>query len=370
MKRAAVATITALGAVSALGAGLLTVSSASASRAATCTPTAAVIAAVATSSASPSLPTPSVTPSGTPGVLPDSIGPYKGVQLVNAAHIVVAAQRLKLGARAQAVGVMTAIGESTLRVLDHGDEAGPDSRGLFQQRAKGWGTYADRMDPQISAGSFFAALIKVPGWESMPPTLAAHATQKNADPYHYEPYWSEAVAIVAALSGDPDLASKLPASAAIACAPSQAGTFTGAGGEFGAEACSVVPDPTTRKGCLTPRTAALAAQLQSQGWSLSCWDAHAWNPTSDHPRGKACDVFPGTGGQMPNAAEKTAGDALAATLQASASSTGVKYLIWYGQIWDSQRDDTGAWRPYGGGGVYDPSDITGGHFDHVHISLR
>jgi len=112
----------------------------------------------------------------------------------------------------------------------------------------------------------------------------------------------------------------------------------------------------------------IATQLKSQGWSISCWDAHAWNPTSDHPLGRACDVFPGRGGVLPTAAEKANGDALAATLQASAAQTGVSYLIWYGQIWSVERADEG-WRPYGGGGVYDPGSITGGHFDHVHISV-
>jgi hypothetical protein len=28
------------------------------------------------------------------------------------------------------------------------------------------------------------------------------------------------------------------------------------------------------------------------------------------------------------------------------------------------------WREYTGGGVYDPEDPTGGHYDHVHVSLK
>lgn len=73
-----------------------------------------------------------------------------------------AAAALGLDARAQAVGVMTAMGESSLLVLEYGDVAGPDSRGLFQQRANGaWGSYADRMDPTISATNLFRALLRV-----------------------------------------------------------------------------------------------------------------------------------------------------------------------------------------------------------------
>lgn len=80
------------------------------------------------------------------------IAGYEHEQLVNAAHIMQAGEALGLSARDQTIGVMTAMGESSLRVLDHGDAAGPDSRGLFQQRDNGaWGSYEDRMDPFISA---------------------------------------------------------------------------------------------------------------------------------------------------------------------------------------------------------------------------
>ena len=106
----------------------------------------------------------------------------------------------------------------------------------------------------------------------------------------------------------------------------------------------------------------------AQGWSVSCWDAHAWNPDSDHPDGRGCDVFPGRAGTLPTADEKARGDALAATLQASAPHTGISYLIWYGRIWSIARNGDG-WRPYTGGGIYDPTSPTGGHFDHIHISV-
>jgi hypothetical protein len=303
------------------------------------------------------------------GTLPARIGPYQGEQIANAAQVLLAARDLRVSARGQTVGIMTAIGESTLINIDHGDAAGPDSRGLFQQRANGaWGSYAERMDPYTAATHFFTALLEVPGWESMAPTLAAHEVQHNDDPYHYEPFWDDAVLIVGTLAGDPNLAAQLPARGDLACAPGAGGQLTGPGGSFPPEACSITPDPTTGRGCLTPRMLNLATQLQRQGWSISCWDAHAWNPTSDHPLGRGCDVFPGKGGVLPTAAQRATGDALAATLQASAAQTGVHYLIWYGQIWSVDHPDDG-WRPYNGGGVYDPGDVTGGHFDHLHISV-
>ncbi|MBJ7451621.1 MAG: M23 family metallopeptidase, partial [Blastococcus sp.] len=131
-----------------------------------------------------------------------AVAGYTGEQLANAATIVRAGQALGVDARGQAIGVMTAMGESSLVAVDRGDAVGPDSRGLFQQRANGaWGSYADRMDPATSATSFFRALLEVPGWQTLPPTLAAHRTQRNADPYHYARWWDRALEVVAALTG-------------------------------------------------------------------------------------------------------------------------------------------------------------------------
>jgi len=125
-------------------------------------------------------------------------------QLGNAAAIIAAGKTLKLSAKGQAISVMVALGESGLRVLDYGDGAGPDSRGLFQQRDNGaWGSYEDRMDPTISATNFIKALQAVPGWEQLEPTIAGNKVQRNADPYHYAKYWADALRIVQALSDTP-----------------------------------------------------------------------------------------------------------------------------------------------------------------------
>ena len=125
---------------------------------------------------------------------------FSAEQLTNAAYIMNAAATLGLDRDGQVIGVMTAIGESSLTVIDHGDTAGPDSRGLFQQRDS-WGGLADRMDPTISATLFFQGLQKVSNWQSLEPTLAAHKVQRNADPYHYEKFFAAADRIVTALAG-------------------------------------------------------------------------------------------------------------------------------------------------------------------------
>nr|WP_306901664.1 CHAP domain-containing protein [Arthrobacter sp. B1I2] len=125
---------------------------------------------------------------------------YSEEQLTNAAAIMGAGRALNLSVKGQVISVMVALGESGLRVLDRGDAAGPDSRGLFQQRDGAWGSYADRMDPTISATNFIKALQKVDGWELLEPTIAGNTVQRNADPYHYQKYWPEAVKIVQTLS--------------------------------------------------------------------------------------------------------------------------------------------------------------------------
>ncbi|MEE6296630.1 M23 family metallopeptidase [Georgenia wangjunii] len=140
----------------------------------------------------------SVLPAGDP---PDRVGAYEGVQLSNAAQIVIAGERLGVGVHGQTLAVMTAMGESSLINVDRGDAVGPDSRGLFQQRANGaWGSYADRMNPATAATNFYRALLEVEHWQSLPPTVAAHRVQRNADPHHYAPYWPDAVAVIQALT--------------------------------------------------------------------------------------------------------------------------------------------------------------------------
>ena len=39
------------------------------------------------------------------------------------------------------------------------------------------------------------------------------------------------------------------------------------------------------------------------------------------------------------------------------------------QIWSVARDSDG-WRPYNGGGMHDPASITGGHYDHLHVTVK
>src|SRR5699024_10472881 len=80
-----------------------------------------------------------------PAQLPDSVEGMSEEQLSNAAIIMKAGEEAGLGERAQLIGIMTAMQESTLNNLDGGDR---DSVGLFQQRpSQGWGTVEQLADP-------------------------------------------------------------------------------------------------------------------------------------------------------------------------------------------------------------------------------
>lgn len=118
-------------------------------------------------------------------------------QANNAATIAGVAAQRGLAPRAAAQGIATAIVESTLRNLNHGDR---DSLGLFQQRpSQGWGSAAQIMDPQYAAGKFFDALVKVPGYQTGDFGLTCQAVQRSGFPGRYGKQEAPAEAMVAAI---------------------------------------------------------------------------------------------------------------------------------------------------------------------------
>jgi poly(beta-D-mannuronate) lyase len=130
-------------------------------------------------------------------------------QHANADAIIAAGRKLKIPDFGIAIALAVALQESNLTNVDHGDAAGPDSRGLFQQRTS-WGTEADRMNPEQSATLFYKALQSVPGWESMPLTDAAARVQKpRADLRgEYAQHEGTARLLLAEAGGDTQLVSQ------------------------------------------------------------------------------------------------------------------------------------------------------------------
>ncbi|MEV6530202.1 heavy metal transporter [Streptomyces sp. NPDC048448] len=120
-------------------------------------------------------------------------------QAVNAATISAVGTSRRLPERAVAIALATALQESNLRNIKHGDR---DSLGLFQQRpSQGWGTTKEIMDPTYAAGVFYEHLTKVPGYTRLPLTVAAQRVQRSGYPQAYAKHEPDATMLAAALTG-------------------------------------------------------------------------------------------------------------------------------------------------------------------------
>jgi len=162
-------------------------------------------------------------------------GTLDAAQERNAKIIVSVALGRKLGNPGAAIGVAVALAESALyneandgtstlvgsaegRQLNDSERAvareslqyphdrvgnNLDSIGLFQQRPMtGWGTPQQLMDPATSAALFFDRLVKVPGWQALPPWNAAQAVQgsPSSDGGIYRSTYAQATTIVEKLT--------------------------------------------------------------------------------------------------------------------------------------------------------------------------
>ncbi|MEV7287285.1 heavy metal transporter [Streptomyces sp. NPDC093252] len=120
-------------------------------------------------------------------------------QAVNAAAISAVGTARGLPERAVTIALATAMQESALRNLDHGDR---DSLGLFQQRpSQGWGTEQQIMDPVYSATEFYEHLEKVDGYTELPLTVAAQRVQRSGFPTAYAKHEPDAQLLADAFTG-------------------------------------------------------------------------------------------------------------------------------------------------------------------------
>lgn len=213
-------------------------------------------------------------------------------QAVNAATITAVGTARRLPERAVAIALATALQESGLRNISHGDR---DSLGLFQQRpSQGWGTAKEILDPTYSAGEFYDHLVKVSDYSRLPLTVAAQRVQRSGFPQAYAKHEPDAVLLAAALTGH--------AAATLTCEGRPADTPTGGpdavraalvrdfgrdvlavtGAEVGSKAAAPSPTPvpagTTASGRRTvtlpvPSGTGKAARstVRQRGWQLAHW---------------------------------------------------------------------------------------------------
>ncbi|WP_152915984.1 hypothetical protein [Arthrobacter sp. RIT-PI-e] len=185
-------------------------------------------------------------------------------QAANAALIAAVAVDRGLPPRAASIAIATAVQESSLRNLDHGDDAGPDSRGLFQQRpSQGWGTQEQVMTPTYAAGAFYDALVEVPGYELLPLTEAAQTVQRSAFPEAYAQREPEGRAFASALTGQ--------SPAALTCTLREA---TGAGDPLVVR--SAADEVFGPLGGTVDGTSLVLDSTGTTGWAVAQWAvAHA-----------------------------------------------------------------------------------------------
>lgn len=138
-------------------------------------------------------------------------------QAGNAATISAVGTTRGMPERAVTIALATALQESGLRNIAHGDR---DSLGLFQQRpSQGWGTEQQIMDPVYSAGKFYEHLAEIPGYSRLPLTVAAQRVQRSGFPQAYAKHEPDASLLAAALTG------RAPAS--LSCTPPRTTAGTG-----------------------------------------------------------------------------------------------------------------------------------------------
>ncbi|WSQ11644.1 heavy metal transporter [Streptomyces sp. NBC_01231] len=135
-------------------------------------------------------------------------------QAVNAATITAVGTGRGMPERAVTIALATALQESGLRNIEHGDR---DSLGLFQQRpSQGWGTPKEILDPTYAADIFYEHLSKVPDYRDLPLTVAAQRVQRSGFPSAYAKHEQDARILAAALTGQ--------SAAALTCEGRQAAT--------------------------------------------------------------------------------------------------------------------------------------------------
>ena len=286
-----------------------------------------------------------LTPEGDPWTLDTD-------QRTHARFIIDTGRQRDIPPRGWAIALATAAQESSLHNRTTPDEFG--SSGLLQQTPPWWGTREQVNNPTHAVTAFYRALVKITGWQTMPLTVAAQAVQNSSFPDAYAKHTATAINAVRDLGG-----------VELDCARiSTAGTAEPAprnpDGSWPTEGCTIRPDPTTGRGCLTPRTGHLVTQSAAAGYPRP--GCYRDGDRGEHPKGRACDWMMTSGGEA-SGSQKARGDQMAAWAVANADRLGLMYVIWFRKVWTRAE----GWHDYDNPwGADDPS---GWHTNHVHISV-
>ncbi|MER5790961.1 heavy metal transporter [Streptomyces sp. NPDC001980] len=251
-------------------------------------------------------------------------------QAVNAATIAAVGTGRGMPERAVAIALATAIQESGLLNIKHGDR---DSLGLFQQRSsQGWGTPKQILDPAYAAGMFYAHLAKVRDYETLPLTVAAQRVQRSGYPEAYAKHETDATLLAAALTGqaaatltcDGRPAATTAATAAAATGPDAVRTALVR--DFGRDAVEEAGAEVSRSATPTPTPSVTAT-------------AHGRTVTVPVPEGKKTDKSGRT--------ESERGWQLAHWAVANSSALHIERVSYAGREWAAGSTDS-QWQPASG----------------------
>ncbi|ULR48459.1 C40 family peptidase [Streptomyces deccanensis] len=199
-------------------------------------------------------------------------------QVPHAQTIVAAGLSLDVPRKGQIVALATAMQESRLRNLNHGDR---DSLGLFQQRpSQGWGTPEQIRDPVYASEQFYKHLLKVDGWQQMTVAQAAQAVQKSAFPDAYAQWEKLATALQTAIaktfpsSGNDADQDGQPSAGTGDCAPGQDGSGFGR-----------IPEGSIPKGYTIPKGADPKARKAIEWAMHQLGTLYQWGGTCTAPHG-------------------------------------------------------------------------------------
>ncbi|MEZ5098009.1 MAG: hypothetical protein R2731_19175 [Nocardioides sp.] len=279
-------------------------------------------------------------------IVPGHVAELTPEQAQNAALIAAISVRRGLPPRAASIGLATALQESKLLNLEHGDR---DSLGLFQQRpSQGWGTRTQILNPVYATNAFYDALERVDGYDKMDIGEAAQAVQRSAYPGAYDQHAADARALALTLTGETT------------------------GGGFSCVLTETAPSgsPRLNRHGLTRRADDVRRELKAV-FGLPLGGYAPGGVTSGHMvgsahyDGRAVDVFV----RPITPANRARGWAVAAYLVAQAGRLHIQTVIFDGRIWTAGRRSRDGWRTYtvpeGSSGSQDVLE----HRDQVHVDV-
>ncbi|UOY00007.1 M23 family metallopeptidase [Blastococcus sp. PRF04-17] len=124
------------------------------------------------------------------------------------------------GSSPELTAEQAAVTATSLQYAHDGLGSDHDSVNTFQQRwLAGWGTVAQLMDPVYAVEAFYARLLEVPNWRTIPLTRAAQAVQVSAYGDAYARWGPLARELTAMLWPAAQAAATTPAGAASALCP-------------------------------------------------------------------------------------------------------------------------------------------------------